>query len=461
MPGTVLAMGSSMHHRRRLYSLLCILSAATACINVPEVEPEPNEPKADAGSLPDAGSEEPRTLTLLNALPAGGATQVPIDTQFILTFSSPIEEDSLNLMFQPQVTLARTEWANQGATAIVNPESALAENTTYTLTLDAKDRSGQSLTGTRAFTFTTTGPAPDTILPTLLNTTPGQASIGVLRDAVIEVLFSEPMDRASVQTAFAITSPAGLNSGSFSWNEAETVMTYVLPSKLEYGTNVTWQLSTNAKDKAGNALEETTQREFRVVRQAAMTMPLIPSASGTITAGSPERHYRLYNAYELERIGDNGAQQGSRLFLAFKLDSLPLDTIRINQATVRWWLSLRLGNPFEKLGPLLLEPVDVGEALPQSSEEEPGNPVLTAAYAAQPTAPGFIIAEADTGTPGQFNVTSYVTQNWASRMERNYRSQFRLRFTLETDNDGVTDELRSTPTIHPTLAELEVVYEYP
>lgn len=450
-----------MHHRRRLLSLLFAFSAATACINVPEVEPTPNEPGADAGTQPDAGSEEPRTLTLCNTLPAGGSTQVPTDTQLVLSFSSPIEEDSLNVMIQPQVLLARTEWAHQGATAIVPPASGLTENTAYTVTVDAKSRSGQSLAGTRSFTFTTAGPAPDTTPPTLLNTTPGQASVGVPRDTVIEVLFSEPMNTGAVQAAFAITSPAGLNSGNFSWNEAETVMTYTLPASAAYGATIAWQVSTAAKDKAGNTLQASAQREFRIVRQATMTMPLIPAASGTITAGSPTFHYRLHNTYELERIGDDGVQQSSRLFLAFNLSQLPSDTVRISRSTLRWWLSLRLGSPFEKLGPLLMEPVDVGESLPQSVAETPPDPVLTAAYSAQPTASGFTITEADTGTPGQFDVTSYVARNWENRVETNHRSQFRLRFTSETNGDGVTDELRSSPSVHPTLAELEVTYEYP
>lgn len=192
-----------------------------------------------------------------------------------------------------------------------------------------------------------------------------------------------------------------------------------------------------------------------------MTIPFIPTVSGTITADSPERHYRSFNSYELEHLGDNSAHQSSRLFFGFKLDALPPELIRINQSTVRWWLSIKLGQPFEKLGPLLMEPVDVGEYLPQSYAEETENPVLTAAYNAQPLSPGFTITEADTGAPGQFDVTAYVIRDWASRLERNYRSQFRLRFTRETNNDGVTDELRSSVNTHPTLANLEVVYEYP
>lgn len=249
MPGMVLAMSNSMHHRRRLFSLLFAFSAATACINVPEVESPPNESEADAGSTSDAGSEEVQPLTLLDTLPTAGSTQVSLEMLPVLTFSRPIETDSLSLVIQPLVTLARIDWANQGATAILHPWSPLRENTTYTVTVDAKDLSNHPLTGTRSFTFTTTGPAPDTTAPTILNTTPGQASIGEPRDTVIEVLFSEPMDKASAQTAFAITSPAGLNSGNFSWNEAETVMTYTPPENAAYGTTIAWQVSTLAKDK--------------------------------------------------------------------------------------------------------------------------------------------------------------------------------------------------------------------
>ncbi|ATB49111.1 hypothetical protein MYMAC_004750 [Corallococcus macrosporus DSM 14697] len=451
-----------MHHRRRLFPLLFVFSAATACINVPEVESPPNRPDADAGSTSDAGSEEVQPLTLLDTLPAAGSTQVSLEMLPVLTFSRPIEADSLSFVIQPSVTLARIEWANQGATAILHPWSRLSENTTYTVTVDAKDLDGHPLTGTRSFTFTTTGPAPDTTAPTILNTTPGHAAIGVPRDAVIEILFSEPMERTSVQTAFAITSPAGQNSGNFSWNEADTVMTYTLPITAAYGTTLSWQISALAKDKAGNFLTEANHREFRVVRQGSMVLPIVYAMSGSITTSDvPDSHYRNYAIYQIERIGDNSANQSSRLFLGFKLDALPSVLIRINQSTIRWWATNQLGQPFEKLGPLLMEPVDVGEYLPQTSVEEPDSPVLTAAYNAQPRATGLTITAAETGLPGQFDVTPYVAQDWADRVERNHNSQFRLRFARETDNNDDTDELRSSSGTYPTLAELEVVYEYP
>ncbi|WP_228560201.1 MULTISPECIES: Ig-like domain-containing protein [Myxococcus] len=451
-----------MHHPRRFLLLLFVLAAASACINVPEVEPTPNEPEADAGSTPDAGEEELPPPTLRTTFPAGGSTQVDTDTQLVLTFSSAVDTNSLRLDVAPHVAMGPIEWSNQGTTAVTRPSTALAQNTAYTVTVEAKDRTGQSLTGTRSFTFTTTGPAPDTTPPTILNTTPGQAAIGVPRDPVIEVLFSEPMDRTSVQNAFAITSPAGQNSGSFNWNEADTVMTYALPSIVTYGTTITWQLSTLAKDKSGNTLQEAGHSEFRIVRQASMTMPIIYSVSGSIsTSDTPDFHYRSYATYVLERIGDNSANQSSRLFFGFKLDALPSELIQINRSTIKWWLSTQLGQPFEQLGPLLLEPVDVGEYLPQSNVEDTESPVLTAAYNAQPRALGLTLTAANIGTPGQFDVTSYVTQDWASRVERNYRSQFRLRFTRETNSDRNTDELRSSSSTYPTLAELEVVYEYP
>ncbi|WP_044891077.1 Ig-like domain-containing protein [Myxococcus hansupus] len=454
-------MGHGMHHPRRLLPLLFVLHAVTACINVPDIEPPPGENEVDAGTTPDAGSDVPESLTLLTSFPAGGSTQVATGTQFTLTFSSPLDTGSLRVEVTPQVSFRPIEWGNRGTVATLRPSAALEQNTTYTVTVDAKALSGPSLTGTRSFSFSTTGPAPDTLPPTLLSTTPSHAAVGVPRDTLIEILFSEPMDRDSVQTAFAITSPAGLNSGSFTWNETSTVVTYSLPSRPDHGTSITWQVSTFAKDTAGNPLEDTEQREFRIVRQSSAMLPLLYSASGTVTADSSGRHYRPFNLYDLERIGDNSAHQSSRLFLSFKLDALPPELIRINRSTVRWWLSSQTGQPFEKLGPLLMESVDVGESLPQSIIEETEYPELAAAYDAIPLAPALSIGAADTGTPGVFDVTPFVSQDWASRMDRNHRSQLRLRFTQETNYDGVTDELRSSVSSHATLAELEVVYEHP
>ncbi len=448
-----------MRQPRRLLSLLFVLHAVTACINVPDIEPPPGENEVDAGTTPDAGSEAPEALTLLSTFPAGGSTQVATGTQLTLTFSSPLDTGTLRVEVTPQVSFRPTEWGNRGTVATLRPSAALAQNTTYTVTVEAKALSGPSLTGTRSFSFTTTGPAPDTLPPTVLSTTPSHAAIGVPRDTLIEVLFSEPMDRASVQAAFAVTSPAGLNSGSFAWNESETVMTYTLPSTTAYGTSVTWSLSSLAKDKAGNALAEGAQREFRVVRQASLTTPFLTIMSGSVV-GAPD-YIRPPNVYNLEYLGDDILNRGHRLFLGFKLNALPADLIRINRSTLKWWSSIQLGQPFEKLGPLLLEPVNIGDELPYSSYEGGDNSAVAAAYNTLALSAGFAIAQSEVGAPGHFDVTPYVTRDWASRAERNHRSQFRLRFTTETNNDRVTDDLRSDAGNHPTLAELEVVYEYP
>ncbi|QSQ24760.1 Ig-like domain-containing protein [Pyxidicoccus parkwayensis] len=340
----------------------------------------------------------------------------------------------------------------------VQPTTALAQNTTYTVTIDGEDRAGNPLKGTRVFSFTTSGPTPDTVPPTVLSTSPNQASIGNARTALLEVVFSEPMNKTSVQTAFAITAPAGFNGGSFAWNEAGTVMTYTPSSQFTYGTDVSWQVSTNAKDAAGNSLSDAMTRSFRVVRQGLLIIKFDPYTSGSV--GAPE-YFRQTHLYNVEYLGDNSANSAFRLFVGFKLNELPSDLSRITQATLRWWVTFQLGNPYSKLGQLILEPVNVGEQLETAGADDPPNPALIEDYHSAPLSTGINVLSNAVGAPGTLDVTSWVAKDWSDRATRNGRTQYRFRFTQGSNNDGTDDRLVSDVGAHPTLAELQVVYEYP
>jgi hypothetical protein len=64
-------------------------------------------------------------------------------------------------------------------------------------------------------------------------------------------------------------------------------------------------------------------------------------------------------------------------------------------------------------------------------------------------------------TNGIFDVTPWVALDWQERANRSSkRSQFRLRFETSNDNDAMNDAVYTEETV-PTLAELEVTYEYP
>jgi hypothetical protein len=458
--------------------LLFVLGWTTACIDVPEVVDPPDESPdsgsntpPDAGGNPDAGHSsdagngtsdagpvDALRPTLLNSSPVGGSTEVATNAQLIFTFSEAMDTDSVQVGIQPPAALGSPVWSQQGSVMTLQPATELSENTTYTVTLDGEDVAGNPLTGTRSFSFTTAGPAPDTVAPTVLTTSPSQASIGNVRNALVEVVFSEPMNKASVQAAFSVTAPAGFNGGTFSWNEAGTVMTYAPSSVFSYGTEVTWQVSNSAKDAAGNALAEPMIRGFRIIRQGALTINFDPPTSGHVGAPS---YFRQSDLYNVTYLGDDSANETYRLFIGFKLNGLPEDLTRITEATLRWWVTFQQGNPFSKFGQLLMEPVNVGEQLETAGVEEPSNPALIEDYHSAPLSPGMSIPSSAIGAPGTFNVTAWAAKDWSDRAARNGRTQYRLRFTQNSDSDGQNDKLVSDVETHPTLAELHVVYEYP
>jgi hypothetical protein len=385
-----------------------------------------------------------------------GATEVLTRTQLVLTFSEPMDADSVQVDIQPTVALGSPVWSHQGTVLSLQPAADLGENSTYTVTVDGEDAAGNPLTGVRSFSFTTEGPAPDTTAPTVLATSPSQASVGNARNPVLEVIFSEPMNKASVQAAFVVTAPAGLNTGSFSWNEAGTVMTYVLPTILPYGADVAWQVSTGARDAAGNALGSNVTRGFRVIRQGTLTVSFDPNTSGSVGAPDYSRQTHYYNGANL---GDDFTNSTYRLFLGFKLTELPEDLTQITQANLKWWVTTQRGNPFGKFGQLLLEPVNVGEQIETWFDEV--NPDTVADYHAPALAAGIDVPTSAIGSPGTFDVTHQVKKDWSERVPRNKRTQYRLRFVGASDNDGATDALFSDVDAHPTLAELQVTYEYP
>ncbi|NTX60081.1 Ig-like domain-containing protein [Myxococcus sp. CA051A] len=452
-----------MTNRLRLSVPLAAVVLLLGCIDVPDIvdPPDAGQPPADAGQqqdgggTPDAGPADTLPPTIRTTTPLGGATQVSIHTGLVLTFSETMKQSSVRVTLQPEHPLGNPAWSLQGTMLTVGVASPLSENTLYTVTVVGEDLVGNALSGTHSLSFTTEGPAPDTTPPTVLFTTPVNGAIGAGRNTLLEVVFSEPMERGSVETAFAILSPAGFNTGTFAWNAASTVMTYTLPSSLAHGTNLHWQVTATARDVAGNPLVETLSRNFRTMRQAITTFDFDLRTSGPLSAPDFSRQTSFYNG---ANVGDWSGDLSYRLFLGFQMTSLPEELVFIRQAQIKWWATGQRGDPYGKLGRLLLEPVDVGEELPTSFDFDPR---LEAAYHSQPLSSGIPVPSDSLGRPGRIDVTAVVAQDWANRATRNKRTQYRLRFEIGTNNDGNVDSIDSNVEEDPKLAELEVTYEYP
>lgn len=453
----------------RRFVPLVVAVLLSACIDLPEVVDPPAVPgdggtRPDAGMPPDAGPPDSgvpadeTSPTVTQVSPAPGSSQVATSTQLVVTFSEPMNVGTVQVSTAPQTNLSARTWSNGDSQLTLQPGELLAQNTTYSLFIDGRDKAGNLLSGTKAYSFTTTGPAPDTTDPTVLSNTPTASEIGVARNASITVVFSEPMDKASAQTAFAITSPTGFKAGLFTWNTGQTEMTFNPDTDFPYGADINWEVSTAAEDLAGNTLGSAATRTFRVVRMNTVTIDFDPPTSGS--ASSPD-YWRQSPQYNLETVGDWAGNKGYRLFLGFGLDALPDSLLRITNSKLKWHVSGRDGDAFGSLGRLLLERIYIGNQIALSTADWT-NPDARAQYESQAlNSPLFIMSNEITNV-GIFDVTSFVVLDWQDRANRSSkRSQFRLRFETITNNNSMEDSLYSSAGTSPKLAELEVTYEYP
>jgi Bacterial Ig-like domain len=115
--------------------------------------------------------------TLVSSLPAQGASAIPINAKLAFSFSKVMDERALELTSNPAITLGTATW-NADSTSVAFDNSDLAASTAYTLTVKAKDVSGNAL-GATTLTFTTSDSAdiaaPST--PTGLIATPANGQV--------------------------------------------------------------------------------------------------------------------------------------------------------------------------------------------------------------------------------------------------------------------------------------------
>jgi hypothetical protein len=446
--------------KRLIPLVLAVL--VSGCIELPEIaepEPPPDAGVPDPDPDPDPDPQPDTTPpTITAASPLHGSTNVATNPQFIFIFSEPMNVGTVQVTLAPTVALGAPTWANGNTELTLQPTAALAQNTLYTLAVDGKDAAGNSLTERRLFSFSTTGPAPDTTPPTVLSATPASGTLGVARNASITVTFSEPMDKASAQTAFAITSPTGFDSGVFNWNAADTEMTFNPDTDFPYGTTVDWGVSTAAKDASGNPLEANVAASFRAIRANTVTIDFDPSTTGSATSPGYDKQTHLFLGSLVGDVG--GSSNHHRLLLGFRLDALPNELTQITLSRLKWYVTRQNGDPFANLGYLFLERVYIGEAIALSNAQST-NPAARLQYESQALNTPFVIPSSALTPNGVFDVTPFVALDWQERTNRGTsRSQFRLRFELPNDGDATNDVLSTDETVS-TPAELEITYEYP
>ena len=156
------------------------------------------------------------------------------------------------------------------------------------------------------------GPA---VAPTIVDTTPANASRGVRSDQSIVVVFSQPMNHALTEAGFDKQS---LPAGTFSWSADSKTMTYKPSSALLYALGTapastqarlySYALSTNAQSAAGVPLAAAQTVGFTTARSIAVE--LFPTESWSVK--TPGVATPCSGACTSLPIGDDASNLGLR-----------------------------------------------------------------------------------------------------------------------------------------------------
>ena len=280
-------------------------------------------------------------------------------------------------------------------------------------------------------------PVADTTPPTIVTTLPANNATGVVAATTIVITFSEPMNKLVTQSAYQSASPRLTPPVvQFTWDATGTVMT-VTPNvalAVASGANpdpavtvantFSYQITNVATDLAGNALA-TASSTFKTQRRITQDLPLIALLGDSVRADGAVGDC-LGSA---PCAGDSGSAANAQWkgFIGFDMTGVPAGiqswefaNINMNQTSVR-------GAPYATLGgTLLLDHVNF--------------PTLNAAsFNAVSLRPIGTLSTTATVENKTLPVLVAVQDDYANRVARGNRTQYRLAFPTVSDFDGVFD----------------------
>ena len=205
----------------------------------------------------------------------------------------------------------------------------------------------------------------DATFPTIEAIQPPPGAVGVRFDAPIVIVFSEPMDQASVEAAYASDSlPA--SAVAMTWDTTGSELTIVADDPLPHATGsspsrvsaaaITYTIGATAADLSGNAVGEETEVSFFTLREIEQVLP--PNAART---GNVREDGAVNVCFALPRpcAGDSGqlADAQYRGFLAIDLGDLPQGITEMEHASLEVEQIELQGTPYISLGSISLHHV--------------------------------------------------------------------------------------------------------
>ncbi|UCE36614.1 MAG: Ig-like domain-containing protein [Thermoplasmata archaeon] len=212
----------------------------------------PDESAPSTSDAPEASSYvyDATAPEVLITSPVSGATGIPVNQDVVITFNETMTPGSFAYTIEPNPGGLSEVWS-VGDTVVTISHTDFTALTRYWVNItSASDLAGNPLSPL-PYSFYFDTEVPDIIPPWIVSRNPIGGSVVVGTNIVIT--FNESMDVTSVQNAFSILPTI---SGLFSWNPANTILTFNPSSNLAYSTTYTITINSSiAKDLFGNYLD--------------------------------------------------------------------------------------------------------------------------------------------------------------------------------------------------------------
>ncbi len=202
-------------------------------------------------------------LHLVQSLPEQQSVETNPQAAVVASFNQPVvplgaesADAPVAFTLEPAAD-GRGEWLNT-STYIFYPEPALVGGQLYTvrLTPGLTSTDGTPLETQESWTFSTLPPGYESF-------SPQNDELHVYLDAPVVVRFNQAMDTASVEAAFSLVNDQRQRvSGSFSWSEDLTEMTFTPDQLYQRGMRYTFLIPPGVRSRGGTPISDTLERSF-------------------------------------------------------------------------------------------------------------------------------------------------------------------------------------------------------
>ena len=231
--------------------------------------------------------------TVSSVAPSVNATLVAVSSKVNIVFSELMNPSTINAttftLKQGATNISGTV-TYTGNTATFAPTAPLVAGTVYTGTIatGAKDAAGNALAANYSWSFTTaTVVVTDVTPPTVQSVTPANSATSIAINSSLTATFSEAMSASTISSStFTLKQGTTTVAGTVSYSG--TTATFTPSAALTGNTVYTANITTGAKDVAGNLLAATYAWSFTTatVVIADVTPPTVSAVSPAASATS-------------------------------------------------------------------------------------------------------------------------------------------------------------------------------